>query len=123
VYISGNAARGKVVFYDATNEDDGRDVVYTGCSVPFGCATCPGDLSGDNQKTLTDLYQLRGKLMQEKSENDDYEILKGDVRWDVCGDMNLDDKLTLTDLYQLRGQLMQSKSIDDDYVVPCGMTH
>jgi hypothetical protein len=33
VYISGNAARGKVVFYDATNEDDGRDVVYTGCTV------------------------------------------------------------------------------------------
>jgi hypothetical protein len=37
VYISSNAARGKVVFYDATNEDDGRDVVYTGCTVESGC--------------------------------------------------------------------------------------
>jgi len=37
VYISGNAARGKVVFYDATNEDDGRDVVYTGCTVTGDC--------------------------------------------------------------------------------------
>ena len=36
VTISGNAARGKVVLYDATNEDDGRDVVYTGCVVG-GC--------------------------------------------------------------------------------------
>lgn len=37
VTISGNAARGKVVFYDATNEDDGKDVVYTGCSVSTEC--------------------------------------------------------------------------------------
>jgi hypothetical protein len=36
--ISGNAARGKVVFYDATNDDDiGRDVVYTGCEIYTGC--------------------------------------------------------------------------------------
>jgi hypothetical protein len=31
--IAGNAARGKVVLYDATNEDDGRDIVYTGCTI------------------------------------------------------------------------------------------
>jgi hypothetical protein len=33
INIVGNAARGKVVFYDATNEDDGRVVLYSGCSV------------------------------------------------------------------------------------------
>lgn len=47
VYISSNAARGKVVFYDATNEDDGRDVVYTGCEVTKGC-NCLGDVTTSN---------------------------------------------------------------------------
>ena len=37
VNIAGNAARGKVVFYDAENEDDGKVVVYTGCTVSIGC--------------------------------------------------------------------------------------
>jgi phosphoribosylcarboxyaminoimidazole (NCAIR) mutase len=47
VAISGNAARGKVVLYDATNEDDGRDVVYTGCEVAMGCQ-CLGDVTTNN---------------------------------------------------------------------------
>jgi hypothetical protein len=33
VSIAANTTRGKVVFYDATNEDDGRTVSYTGCAV------------------------------------------------------------------------------------------
>jgi hypothetical protein len=70
VNIVGNAARGKVVFYDATNEDDGRDVVYTGCAVSMlvcddyclAADICKTDYSqpGDGVITIEDYYWLVG---------------------------------------------------------------
>ncbi len=82
VTISGNAARGKVVFYDAKNEDDGRDVVYTVCTVVLDCfpgndpkydqwvtqhkpkAWCcdgqaDGDATGDGKSNVLDLFAVK----------------------------------------------------------------
>jgi hypothetical protein len=124
--ISGNAARGKVVLYDATNEDDGRDVVYTGCTItipPPGCATCPGDLNGDSIKKLVDMYMLRGKLITAYNTTGLYEVCKDDPTvgylWDICGDMNADNCLKLVDMYMLRGQLITCYNSSGLYECPC----
>lgn len=123
VAITGNAARGKVVFYDATNEDDGRVVVYTGCEVVLGCPTCVGDLNGDNIKKLVDMYMLRGKLITAYNLTGLYEVPKGDPTvgylWDDCGDMNGDDFLKLVDMYMLRGQLITCYNATGLYECPC----
>lgn len=123
VYISGNAARGKVVFYDATNEDDGRDVVYTGCEVVFGgCPTCPGDLDGDNDYDLDDFSALKGKLVYAKYLTGEYLILPDDPTtgflWDECGDMmTQDNDIDLDDFSALKGKLVYAKYLTGEYLV------
>jgi len=109
VTIAGNTALGKVVLENA--KEDNTDY-GTGCTVVFGCPTCPGDYNADGIKKLADLYQTRGKLMTAYSISGFYEIAKNDpceaIRnlYNVCSEITVDDIVKLADYYQLRGQLM-----------------
>lgn len=121
VYISGNAARGKVVFYDATNEDDGRDVVYTGCSYSSGCLVV-GEWVGGVLITqdMRDKWDSLGQPdcwcydCHWRSDTDGdcdvdvtdvYELLDG---WPAgewvnhpCGDTDNDGDVDVTDIYNM----------------------
>jgi hypothetical protein len=116
VYISGNAARGKVVFYDATNEDDGRDVVYTGCTVDLGCFPSDdpkyqtwldvgkpkcwcclyhdqGDATGDGKVNIFDLIRIKAAYGEQYPSGD----------YDCTADFTHDGKVNIFDLIRLKG--------------------
>jgi hypothetical protein len=101
VYISGNAARGKVVFYDATNEDDGRDVVYTGCEVVIfsgpDCWTWPFQCYGDSVNN-DGLLNSSDFLAFRPSYNKTYP----DAAYNPCCDSNRDGRVNSTDFLTFR---------------------
>lgn len=81
--IRTNVSRAGIVLENGdSSEDSGppfttnlpQVVALEGAEV--GC--CPGDISEDEKLTLTDFFQLRGKLSQAKSISGDYEILPND---------------------------------------------
>jgi hypothetical protein len=98
VAISGNAARGKVVFYDATNEDDGKDVVYTGCTVVLAC-DCVGDINGDNWIRTNDISAL---VLFLNSLGSPYRCPSSNAScWDDCYDINGDNWIRTNDISAL----------------------
>jgi hypothetical protein len=109
VAISGNAARGKVVFYDAKNEDDGKDVAYNGCSVvipPPGCPTCKGDMDRNTYVWVDDYQALLDLLLA-----DDNLFIEGpdfgdDPDYDPCGDMDDSGYIWTDDLQALLDSLL-----------------
>ena len=120
VNIVGNAARGKVVFYNATNEDDGRDVGYTGCSVSV---CCPGDGDCDFDLDLDDYGGLKGKLAYADYLIGDYLVLPPEVNattgflWDPLYDIDQDEDLDLDDYGTLKGKLAYADYLIGDYLV------
>jgi hypothetical protein len=121
VNITGNAARGKVVFYDATNEDDGRDVVYTGCPVLI---CCPGDGDNDEDYDLDDYGAMVGKLQYAKYLTGKYLVVPPEVNetvgflWDPCYDMKpQDNDIDLDDYGTMVGKLQYAKYLTGKYLV------
>jgi hypothetical protein len=102
VAISGNAARGKVVFYDATNEDDGREVAYGVCEVVdeqncWMASLCSyqslGDASCDGSVNLADLIRLKQAFGKNSSNW---------VSPECCADFDHSNAVNLGDLIRLK---------------------
>ena len=112
VEVSTNETRARIVLEDSTVVDANASCEIS--TSPCGtCATCKGDLNGDNWLTLTDMYMLIGLMSQAGSP---YQIPDTDPAYNDCADINGDCWLTLTDMYMLIGQMSQAGS---PYQIPC----
>ena len=96
VAISGNAARGNVVLYDAT----AADVAYgSGCTVtvPSGGCACEGDVNGDTFISVLDLSAIVSFLAPAYAgTNPPYTAPAGDAP--ACYDVNGDTFISVLDL-------------------------
>jgi len=114
VSIAGNAARGKVVFYDATNEDDaGRSVTYTGCTVtipPDGCPTCVGDTDRNTYVYIDDYQAMLILLLGEPSRFIGGPGYGDDPRYDPCYDMDSNNYIYIDDYQALLDALLAEPS-------------
>jgi len=113
VTIAGNAARGNVVLYDASE----ADVDYgSGCTVTFGgCATCRGDTNGDDWVTTSDVTKLLGSLRDARDDSGSpiytgafYYQCPVDGSYD-CYDLNEDGWVTTSDVTKLLGNLREAR--------------
>ncbi len=81
---------------------------------PLVCATCLGDLNGDDQIDLDDLADVEARLLEVGSP---FIVHPWDEQWHACGDMNEDHQMDLEDLQALAGILLEAGS---PFIVPCG---
>jgi hypothetical protein len=112
VSISENAARGGVVMEDASNPT----VNSPGCEVECpagGCATCLGDLDGNNFIMVSDMFDLIGRLGRAGSP---YIIPPGHAEWNDCADMDANGFMMVSDLFNLIAMLGQAGA---PYIIPC----
>lgn len=93
VTTSGNAQRGGIVKYDATE----ADVNYTGCTVTLGC-DCVGDINGDRWIRSTDINALVSFL---SSLGSPYRCSSSQGCWNDCFDVNGDNWIRSTDINAL----------------------
>jgi hypothetical protein len=115
VAISGNAARGNVVLYDAT----AADVSYGTCSVTVAaCATCRGDWNGNGTVDLnTDILPMIGKINQARFLTGNPWYTEADTitypalgPWNPCADWNGDGTFQLNqDLLPAIGKINQAR--------------
>jgi hypothetical protein len=87
-----------------------------GCTVECptgGCATCLGDLDGNDFIMMSDLFGLIGALGQKGAP---YIIPIGDPLWNDCADMDGNTFIMMSDLFALIGMLGAAGA---PYIIPC----
>ena len=89
------------------NVDMGADETY------YVCATCLGDLNGDDQIDLQDLDDMTNRLV---AVGPPFIVYPTDPEWHPCGDMDDDGDMDLMDLDALVNLLVEAGS---PFIVPC----
>jgi hypothetical protein len=86
---------------------------WPGGPVAIGCATCLGDLDGNNFVMMSDLFGMIAAL---GSKGTPYIIAPGDPLWNDCADMDGNGFMMMSDLFTLIAMLGQA---GPPYIIPC----